>query len=268
MPIECSVCLTPLNQEKFHELDREVMKHAFAVHNELGRFFDEDIYKTELTRRCQQAGIPGQREVTISVVHETFRKDFYLDMLLAHGAIYELKCAAVLMARHEGQLINYLLLTGIQHGKLINFRSRSVESRFVSTGLTYEKRRMFRIDRSGWDSGNERTEFLENLVLSLLEDWGAFLTVSLYTDAIIHFLGGEEKVVCPLNVICNREIIGTKNVCLLTPGTAIHLSALTQRLKEYETHLVRQFSHMELNTVQWINFSGNHIIFRTIPLKK
>ena len=243
MPIECSTPLISVAQEEFHELDKEVMKHAFAVHNEMGRFFDEDIYQATLARRCWQAGLSVQREVMVSVTHATFRKDFYLDLLFSSGSVYELKCVSGLINRNDGQLINYLLLTGTQHGKLINFRPFSVESRFVSTGLTHEKRHIFQMDYSAWDPVCERCDFVESLVSGLLHDWGAFLSIDLYRDAVVHFLGGEDQVVRSANVLCGQEVVGRKTACLLDNRTALHLSALSQRFMEYETHLRRQLAH-------------------------
>jgi GxxExxY protein len=264
VPIECSIPLCSLSQEEFHELDKEVMKHSFAIHNEMGRLFDEDIYQAELARRCCQAGLSVQREVMISVTHETFRKDFFLDLLFSRGSVYELKCVPGLVNRNDGQLINYLLLTGIQHGKLINFRTFSIESRFVSTGLTHEKRRRFQVDHSGWEPACERGEFIKSLVSVLLKEWGAFLSIDLYRDAVVHFLGGEDQVVKSVDVFCDQDVIGSKRVCLLDDRTALHLSALSQRLVAYESHLRRQLAHMAVDGLQWVNFNKNCIRLKTL----
>ncbi len=264
MPIQCSVPLTNIDQEDFHALDKEVMRQAFAIHNELGRFFDEDIYQAELARRCNQAGLFVQREVMLSAIHKTFRKDYYLDLLFSSGSIYELKCALGLMRRHDGQLINYLLLAGIQHGKLINFRPESVESRFVSTRLTPATRQMFHVKDAEWRVVSDKCVHLNVELRALLEDWGAFLSVELYQDALVHLLGGEDAVVCPVNVRCNEVVAGQKNICLLDSKTAFHLSAMSQRIPGYETHLYRLLSHTELDAMQWINFTQDQIVFKTI----
>lgn len=264
MPIEYSGSIQPLDQEEFHVLDKMVMKHAFAIHNQLGRFFDEDIYQAELVRRCLQEGIPAQHEVMISVIHKTFRKDFFLDAVFANGAICELKCVAGLTGGNESQLINYLLLAGVQHGKLINFRSPSVESRFVSTGLTHEKRQAFRVDRSGWKSRDDQSEHIERVLLSLLKDWGTFLSVDLYREALVHFLGGEETLMHPADVIFDHQIVGRKKVCSLNGKEAIHLSAMTHGLAGYETHLRRFLFHTKLDSILWINFNQEQISFKTV----
>lgn len=267
MPIKSAIPIEPLDQERFHALDQTVMKHAFAVHNEMGRFFDEDIYQAELARRCVQDGLSVRCETMVSAIHDDFRKDFFLDALIENGAIYELKCVSALTGGNESQLINYLLLAGVQHGKLINFRPVSVESRFVSTGLTHEKRAVYRVDCSGWRPRDKQSERIEALVLSLLEDWGAFLSIDLYREALVHFLGGEAAVMRSVDVVADQRIVGKKQVCSLSSKEAIHLSAMTARMDGYEAHLHRFLTHTTLDSIQWINFNQNQIVFKTI-LKK
>jgi hypothetical protein len=59
-----------LAQEEFSALAFEVMRHVFAIHNEIGRFFDEKIYKREPARR-----LPGVHlEVPIDGQFDSFLK--------------------------------------------------------------------------------------------------------------------------------------------------------------------------------------------------
>lgn len=51
MPIIPSITTTPVSQEAFGKIAFDVMHHVFAIHDEYGRFFDEIIYKRELSRR-------------------------------------------------------------------------------------------------------------------------------------------------------------------------------------------------------------------------
>jgi len=41
MPIALRVPVRRLSQREFGEIAFEVMRHVFAIHNEIGRFFDE-----------------------------------------------------------------------------------------------------------------------------------------------------------------------------------------------------------------------------------
>ncbi|MFQ5632568.1 MAG: GxxExxY protein [bacterium] len=73
MPIELSEKIRTLDQDAFGFIAYEVMERAFQVHNELGRFFDEDAYQQEL------AHLLGSRAVTeagITVKHAGFCKTY------------------------------------------------------------------------------------------------------------------------------------------------------------------------------------------------
>ena len=109
MPIEVSTEIRACDQEEFHALDRRIMGVVFAVHNEFGRLLDEDLYKCEIAARCVAMGIqPVEREVWIRVSHESFTKDYYLDLLFCSGLMLEGKAAERLVAAHRSQSLNYL----------------------------------------------------------------------------------------------------------------------------------------------------------------
>ncbi len=119
MGIRCDVELKKVGQKEFARLDRKIMRCAFDIHNEFGRFFDEKMYKKELADRCQEAGFNLHQEVRVQVFHESFTKPYFLDILINQGVIYELKTVKALNETHERQLINYLLIASLNHGKLI-----------------------------------------------------------------------------------------------------------------------------------------------------
>ncbi len=57
MPIWTSSPIKIIDQETFHQIDRKVTGLAFDIHNEFGRYLDEEFYQAELARRCQRAGL-------------------------------------------------------------------------------------------------------------------------------------------------------------------------------------------------------------------
>jgi len=268
MPVECSISLRELDQEAFHTIDQAVMGLAFGIHNELGRFLDERVYQDELGYRCREAGLTALREVGLRAIHADFAKDYFLDLVVADGVIYELKACEQLTGVHEKQLINYLLLTGRQHGKLINFRPSSVESRFVSTRLTPAKRHDFEIDLSEWRETGPESEKMLTIIRELLEDWGAFLDLDLYREAVLHFLGGRDDLIHSVEIHSGERIIGRQNICLLNATTALHLSAMSRHLDTYGKHIHRLLRHTRLDAIQWINFNKSNISFRTVTKGK
>lgn len=265
MPICCDIQVRPVDADEYHAIDRKVMGIVFAVHNEFGRFCDERIYQNELAYRCMRDGfVAVEREVPIVVSFGTFTKTFYMDLLINHSVPYELKTANAIASEHRTQAIHYLLLVGLSHGKIVNFRPPSVQHEFVSTRITKEKRYDFRLDDQRWDGKDSESAALRSLLEQLLTEWGVFLTTELYDEAITHFLGGETTVSDKVDLVKDGRVLGSQRAHLLDSATAFRISAVTRDLRGYEVHLRRFLSHTTLTRVQWINFNRNTVEFRTI----
>ncbi|MCI0697380.1 GxxExxY protein [candidate division KSB1 bacterium] len=265
MPITCNVKINPIAKDDFYSLDYKVMGLTFAIHQKLGRFWDEAIYQSELAYQFQKTGLAeAALEVPIQVSYHDFTKFYYMDLLLNNAVLYELKTVLALAGEHHKQALNYLLLTGMRHGKLINMRPSSVESRFVSTNITPAKRYEFSLDETEWQDLDEDSVSLKRLVVDLLNDWGAFLSTDLFYDAVIHFRGGEENVVKEIEVVDNGRLIGKQEKHLLNPKTAFNISAVTRHERQHAEHLRRMIRHTNLKAVQWVNFNHDLIAFRTL----
>src|SRR6266498_3397807 len=139
MPISCPVATSKISNEEFAKLDYQIMQLAFDSQNTLGRLCDEVIYQNDLAARIEAMGLgPVRTEVLLTVSHRNFSKVYSMDLVVADSAVYELKTAASLSSEHDAQLLNYLLLWKTSHGKLLNFRSAKVASRFVNNPITAE----------------------------------------------------------------------------------------------------------------------------------
>jgi GxxExxY protein len=265
MPITSSFPLRIIEQAGFAKLDNEVMRHAFASQNELGRLCDEVIYENDLALRLEAAGHGLiRKEVPVTVSHRDFSKTYFLDLVVGEAAIYELKTAVCLVPEHDAQLLNYLFLKGGQHGKLINFRPSQIETKFVNTRLTPNARRQFKLGTSRWRGTNDADTMLKEIMVSLLEDWGAFLEVPLYLEALIHFLGGAGKVIQPVALSRNGVPIGHQRFHLAGPETAFRLTALTHDAVAYEQQLLSLLRLSPLQAVQWVNLAHHQIEFVTL----
>jgi GxxExxY protein len=195
MPISCPIPSRQLDKEKFSKIDYEVTRLAFESQNALGRLCDEIIYQNDLAARIEAAGLSAQVEVPITVTHLDFLKIYSMDLVVQDAAIYELKTVQKLSPDHESQLLNYMLLRNARHGKLLNFRPSKVETRFVNNPISAEAQKSFRVNIDRWRDLDDSTKRLHRIFLDLLSDWGAFLELPLYTEALVHFLGGELNVV-------------------------------------------------------------------------
>lgn len=265
MPITSSVCIRRISQEEFAEIDYQVMRCAFDSQNELGRLCDEVIYQNDLAARVEAAGLGTVRkEVAVTVMHADFAKRYRLDLVVDDAAIYELKTEIGLSPDHEAQLLNYLFLNGAHHGKLVNFRPAHVEARFINTSLTEKTRRQVIVDSSRWREPDKASHMLRVTLLDLLEDWGGFLELPLYLEALTHFLGGEQKVARLVELRQDGILLGNQRFHLVNDYSAFRLTALTEEAHAFERQLRSMLSHSPLQAVHWINLSGHQVQLVTL----
>ena len=101
-------------------------------------------------------------------------------------------------------------------------------------------------------------------MIDLFNDWGAFLEIDLYRDAITHFLGGLEAVVRRIHIYSGEQVLGEQEVHLLTDDTAFAVSAITDSSDSMRIHLERFLAHTPLAHLQWINLNHHRLEFATL----
>lgn len=260
MPVTTSVPIRHCSQEEFGKVAYEVVHHAFDVHNELGRIFHESIYRSTLNMVLGSRTI---QEFEICLTHRGFRKELYIDLLVDLGCPFELKSTTSLTDAHQSQLIQYLMLTGLSHGKLINFGAERVEHRFVNCHESLEQRRVFQIERIAWNDYGP-TDGLEQIVVPILQDWGTGLSRSLYQEAVIALAGGDE--------LCNQftetqwqgQRTGRQPVNVIDHGVAFEITCKTKDLNHYESHLRRFLSNTDLQSILWVNITSRYLRLQRI----
>jgi GxxExxY protein len=266
MPVSCTLSPRPISKEDFARLDYEVTRLAFESQNDFGRLCDETIYENDLAVRIEAAGLgPVRKQLPLTITHKSFRKTYYLDLVVADAAVYELKTATTLVNDHDTQLLNYLYLWNAEHGKLLNFRSAKVESRFVNNPLKPESRKRFTAKLEKWRETDTQSKILRETFLGLLGDWGAFLEIPLYTEALVHFLGGEQCIVHPVPLSRNGVFLGNQRMPLLAPDLAFCITSLTLGAAHYERHLSSLLRYSPIRRFQWINLDQHEIHFITWP---
>lgn len=261
MPIRVAQPINALSEQEFHNLDFQLMRWVFDIHNRLGRFYDEKIYQNELLRMCRTNGLTAEAEVKINLTHKTFEKALFIDLLLENGAIYELKTAAAIASDYRIQTLDYLLFPGIKHGKIINFRPPSIEHEFVSTTLDLTARRNFSIDDKLWIHESETAQQLKTTTLEILTDWGTFLNTTLYKEAICHFFGGQENITQPIEIRPSDTVIGMQKITLLSDTETFCISSLKNGIPTYRSHLQRFLNCTDLAALHWINLNRTQIQF-------
>jgi GxxExxY protein len=260
MPVIIRTPIRRLSQAEFGEIAYSVMQCIFQIHGEMGRFFDEKIYKRELAHRH-----PGvQLEVPIEVVHATFRKLQYLDVLVAGGAPFEFKAVEAFAPRHSAQLLHYMFLAELDHGKLINLRNESVEHQFINTTIRREERTGFAVNDSRWSDKPAGAVPFREALTALLRDWGTGLDLQLYEEAVVHLLGDGAQLLADVEVRTPEHALGHQKMRLAAPRVAFVLTALPEAGVEYESHARRFLRHTEIKAILWANISLKTVTFTTI----
>jgi GxxExxY protein len=110
----------------------QILHCCFEVMNSLGSGFLESVYKNALIIALIDHGLQVITDRSFDVV---FRKQkvglFIPDLIVNNTVIVELKCCEHLLSEHQAQLINYLAVTNIPTGILVNFQKRRLEYKRV-----------------------------------------------------------------------------------------------------------------------------------------
>ena len=260
MPIGVAHNLVVLSQKEFSEIAYDVMSVAFQIHNKLGSLYDEKVYQDALINQIK----PSLKEVKITVSFESFTKYFFLDLLVKDGAIFEIKTVQTLTEKHTNQLIQYLLLTELNHGKIINFRSNKVEHEFVNTSLSYKDRTNFKINDENWRETRGFSRIEKTYITELIKDLGTGLTRQLYSEAFINYLGGLNKVEKDVSVYLNGTQFSKQKVLLCSENVSFCFTTFQHNLEHFSSKLTSLLDTTKLEIFQWINISRKELTFRTI----
>ena len=98
---------------------------CLAVHKDKGNGFVEPVYQDALEIELELTGIPfdAQRNYQIHYRDRPLKHTYTPDLLCFDKIIVELKAAKALTDEHRAQLMNYLKVTGLPLGLLVNFGS-------------------------------------------------------------------------------------------------------------------------------------------------
>jgi len=260
MPIEIQTELRRPSSDEFVGLAHDVMACAFQVHNEIGRFFDEKIYKRVVARRF--GGV--ELEVPVVVSCNGFEKRYSLDMVVRGAALFEWKAVEMFAPEHRAQLLHYLMLCDLPKGKLANVRPELIEHEFVNTTLRPEDRRKFCVDDRQFVPLNEQDQLWKEFLTTALRDWGAGLDLRLYEAAVSHVFGGEEQVVREIDIVVGDHKIGVQKTRLTSSNAAFKVTALSEHTLAFENHARRFVNHTKLDAVHWVNVNRQQVLFKTL----
>jgi GxxExxY protein len=116
-------------------LSHKILGIAFKVQNTLGCGLHESAYEEAFCIELANAGISYSRQQTFPVYYnQQYVSSVIADIVVDNRIILELKSVRDLNPVMFAQLINYLKLSGLQVGYLVNFHNTRVEwKRFINS---------------------------------------------------------------------------------------------------------------------------------------
>lgn len=232
------------------------MGKAFDIHNQLGCKWNEVTYQVELADQLSGMASTAEREVPIQVEYGRFRKTYRLDLVVGDGGIYELKTVNAIGDAHVGQVLNYLRLLNATRAKIVNFRTLSVDSRFVNCNDTIEERRRFDIDSVEYRGPTA----LRNQVVGMVSDLGTKLSVTLYNDCVLANVG--EATAVPIGT--TRAT--TYSFQTINETEAFVVTAIERKHCHHREHLRKMVKAARLTAFHWINVTPQVVRLETITL--
>ncbi len=118
------------------ELSDRLLGMAFTVHGHLGPGLLEACYEEAFCVELMLAGVRYERQKVYPLSYKGYDIGGYIaDIVVDNAVILELKSVTKLNEIMEAQLLNYLYLSRLQVGYLVNFHGSRVEwKRLVCSG--------------------------------------------------------------------------------------------------------------------------------------
>ena len=107
----------------------QIIGAAIEVHRNLHRGLFESFYRDALAIEFQLRGIPfeAERPVQLEYKGHSLKRPHHIDFICFDDVVIEVKALSGLTPADEAQLLNYLAMTGIRRGLLLNFGTKSLE---------------------------------------------------------------------------------------------------------------------------------------------
>jgi GxxExxY protein len=125
--------MTPEKGLLHRELTKEIIDSAYKVHNSLGCGLLEKVYGNALVwdLELKKRNVSPQKEFRVLYQGKEVGI-YYADLVVEDKVIVEVKSVEKLDDVHRAQLMNYLRISGMRVGLLVNFSRPKLEyERFV-----------------------------------------------------------------------------------------------------------------------------------------
>ena len=110
------------------EETRRIIGCTFEVHNEIGHGLYEKIYENALVVEFGLQGIPCTQQRRFDVLYKKHPVGFYVpDLISFEQVIVDAKTIERITDEERGKMINYLRITGLRVGLILNFKHPKLE---------------------------------------------------------------------------------------------------------------------------------------------
>lgn len=128
---QSNIMTMTLSANQLSELNNRlhpIIGAIFEVHKQLGIGLEEPIYNESLCLELTSQGIPNDSERSLACYYkdQKLAKTYRMDIVCYDDIILELKSVDQLISAHREQLFNYMRLTKMPIGVLINFNASKV----------------------------------------------------------------------------------------------------------------------------------------------
>jgi GxxExxY protein len=113
-----------------NELSKIIVNASFEIHSEIGSGLFESVYEEILCYELNDKGLFIERQKPIPIYWNGIKmeKAFVADIIVDDAVIIEIKSIEKLGNIHFKQLLNYLKLTEMKLGLLINFNEEYLKN--------------------------------------------------------------------------------------------------------------------------------------------
>ena len=106
----------------YEDLSNKIIKAYYHVLDTLGTGLLEKVYENAMCIELEEMGLPFEQQKAMNVIYKGHLVGNYIaDIIVDNKIILELKAADELVSENRMQLFNYMRLTKITYGMLINF---------------------------------------------------------------------------------------------------------------------------------------------------
>jgi GxxExxY protein len=123
------------------EETRAIIGSAFEVLNELGHGLNEKLYENALVIEFKRRSIAFDQQRRFEVTYKgDYVGEFIPDLIAYAKVVVDAKCIDRITDHERGQMLNYLKITKLPVGLIVNFRHAKLEFERIILSTTDKRR--------------------------------------------------------------------------------------------------------------------------------